>query len=172
RHHCLLHRVQQLGLEADRCLGAVAFRYVRHCADHADGRAGAVSSDVAAVRDVRVTTIPATVAILITPARRTALYRGFHAGDHALTIFGMEVVAPPLNLGIDLVLLVPEYALDGIVPDERVGRHVPIPDYVVCGSGDELEPLVGAPYGALGLSLIGDVDDDGDGGGDIAIGVA
>ena len=84
----------------------------------------------------------------------------------------MEVVVPPLNLGIDRVLLVSEYTLDGIVPDERIRRHVPIPDYVVCGSGDELEPFVGAPYGAFGLPLIGDVDDDSYGGGDIAIGVA
>src|SRR5437868_10411035 len=82
------------------------------------------------------------------------------------------MIVPPLYLGKDPVLLVAEHRLDGIIPHQRVRVEIPVPDDIVGGFGDELEAFIGRSYRALGLALIGHVNDDCHRGNHVAVGVA
>src|ERR1700738_1570967 len=81
----------------------------------------------------------------------------------------MQVIVPPLYLGIDLILLVTEYSLDRVVPNQRVGLYVPVPDHVGRRLRYESQPFVGAFHGSLGLPLIGYVNPDRYGGDNLSI---
>ncbi len=94
-----------------------------------------------------------------------------NSGGDPIAILRMDVIEPPLDLRKDLVLLVPEYVFDGIIPDESAGLDVPVPDDVVRGSCHEAKTLVGRAHGALGLSLVGHVNHNRDGGYDLAISI-
>ena len=74
----------------------------------------------------------------------------------------MQVIVPPLNLGVNPVLLVAENGLDRVVPDERVRPQIPVPDDVIGCFGDELEALVSGAHGTLSFALVRYVDDGGD----------
>ena len=76
---------------------------------------------------------------------------------------------PPFYLRIDLVLLMPEHCLDGVVPHQRVRLDIPVPDDVRRSFRHELESLVRTPHRALGLSLLADVDHYRDRGDDLAL---
>ena len=151
RHDRLLHGVEQLRLESYRGFRARPLRHIRHGSDHPHWRADIVAGYVGAIQHVCVRAIRSLIAILIAPVGPAVIQHAVNPGDHPLPIFRMQVIVPPLYLGIDLVLLVPEYRLDRVVPDERVGLEVPVPDDVGRRFRHESKPLVGASHGALGF---------------------
>ena len=105
----LLHCVEQLRLESDRGFRPRSFRDVGHCSDHSHRGASAVARNVAAIHDVHVGVITAPVAVLVAPACSAVIDNSANAGDHALAVFRMDVIVQPLDLGVDLVLLVAEH---------------------------------------------------------------
>src|SRR6185437_9497553 len=92
-------------------------------------------------------------------------------GDDTIAIVGVDVIVPPLHFGKDAILLVPKNRFDGVVPDQRVGSDVPVPDDVVGGLGHETEALVGGSGSALGATLAADIDHDRDCGDDVPFGI-
>src|SRR6266513_245019 len=112
--------------------------------------------------DTRIGPLRAPLPVLVAPSIPAVVEHGTQVGGDSFTIFGMNVIVPPLDLGVDLVLFVAEHVLNGIIPDERVRLDVPIPYDVMSRSCDELESLVGCSNCALRLALIRHVDDDPD----------
>src|SRR3954464_2074074 len=79
------------------------------------------------------------------------------AGDHAIFVLGMEPAGKRFQVRTDLVGGVAKKNLEPGVPPETIGCQVQVPDGIVGGASDQLEPFIALPQCLLSLPPGGDI---------------
>src|ERR1019366_6521693 len=116
----------------NRSYGASIFLLgeVAHTAHHADALAGHVAENVAAILHRGVAAVLALEAIFRAPGFRAGVDGVMDAVDHAAAIIGMNAAGPGLDAGFNLAGDESEGGQETVVPPERVGRKIQVPDQI------------------------------------------
>ena len=150
-------RLEPLIAGGERQFALPPFGEVQHRADHPGRLAGRIANDEAAVEHRRIAAVGAGETIFVGPVDGFAVDRLMNAVSDAVAVVGMDVADPPVARRADVGGAVAVGPLDRFVPEDMVGREIPVPDRVVgCATGQAIAFLDAAERG-LGLGALADL---------------
>jgi len=116
--------------------------HVGHAADHADPDAVLVAQDVATVDHPDLASVPVAVAVLAGPGTSAGRDGPLDVGDDPVDVVGMDPLDPRTDRRWDRLEVVPEQSGEAFAPPQVVRPQIPVPERVVRGVGEEVEPLL------------------------------
>ena len=115
---------------------------VHHRPNHADWFSALIADHITAVQNVGIGTIVPTEAVFVRPGFASAFNERLSSFDNPLFLLRMNPVMARFDPWLDLLGLVSEQGLEGLVPPELVCLQVPVPHRVVGRACDQLKTLL------------------------------
>ena len=112
----------------------LALRDVLHHPSHPHGHAHGVARHIAAIEHLGPGSVRPAEAVFAAAALPGAVQDGLDALGDAAPVLWMDILSPPSAGQLDLVRRVAEERRHGVVPPNRIGLEIPVPDDVIRGT--------------------------------------
>src|SRR5262249_48255725 len=153
----LRRQTQPLLAFPQRVLGPLAFGDVRHRAGYPCWYSTFIVEGLTLVEDVNVRAVGPTESVLVSPLMVAATHELFKFVPDSIHVFGMNAVVPVLQPGRQFSRAVTEQRSRSLAPPQQVRLQVNLPERVLSGVGDALQPFFALARRHFNPLLLSDV---------------